>query len=340
MDSVTQIALGSSVGYALLGGKIGRRALIVGAAFGTLPDLDVLIDFGGAVENFVFHRSFSHSLLIQGLLSPFFAWCLLQFRWAKSLSILQWSVAIFAILSTHALLDSFTVYGTQLLWPLTHHPFGLSSIFIVDPVYSLPLLFALLLTSFKRLNAHAHKINVSALILSSIYLVWGLAAKWHIDNKVHLVLTKNGISPSAYVSTPAPFNTLLWRAIATTNTGHYEIYASVFDSPDDVNLRFVPTRNDLLLHIENDIRVNMLKAFTKGLYGVYFHQDQIVISDLRMGLEGYYVFSFVAGTKTGKGFVKGDFNQLVNRPPIDGVHLIFDRISDPAVDLFRLNESK
>ena len=76
MDSVTQIALGSSVGYALLGGKIGRRALIVGAAFGTLPDLDVLIDFGGAVENFVFHRSFSHSLLIQGLLSPFFAWCL------------------------------------------------------------------------------------------------------------------------------------------------------------------------------------------------------------------------------------------------------------------------
>ena len=61
MDSVTQILLASAVGYATLGNKLGRKSLLVGAAFGTLPDLDVLINFGGDVENFVYHRSFSTS---------------------------------------------------------------------------------------------------------------------------------------------------------------------------------------------------------------------------------------------------------------------------------------
>ena len=148
MDSITQVALGSAVGYAALGSKLGRKALLVGAAFGTLPDLDVLIDFGGAVENFVFHRSFSHSLLIQLMLSPLFAWLLLRFQWSKPVSLMRWSVALFAIMSTHALLDAFTVYGTQLLWPLTDYPFGVSSIFIIDPAYSVPLLCAVIALAF------------------------------------------------------------------------------------------------------------------------------------------------------------------------------------------------
>ena len=41
MDSLTQVALGSAVGYAVLGNKIGRKAVFWGAALGTLPDLDV-----------------------------------------------------------------------------------------------------------------------------------------------------------------------------------------------------------------------------------------------------------------------------------------------------------
>ncbi len=41
-----------------------RKALLVGAMLGTLPDLDVFIDFGDAVRNFTYHRGFSHSLFI------------------------------------------------------------------------------------------------------------------------------------------------------------------------------------------------------------------------------------------------------------------------------------
>ena len=51
MDSVTQAVLGGVVSYAILSKHIGKRAALYGAAFGTLPDLDVLIDFGGPIEN-------------------------------------------------------------------------------------------------------------------------------------------------------------------------------------------------------------------------------------------------------------------------------------------------
>ena len=47
MDSLTQVVLGSAVGYAVLGNKIGRKAALWGAALGTLPDLDVFIPYGG-----------------------------------------------------------------------------------------------------------------------------------------------------------------------------------------------------------------------------------------------------------------------------------------------------
>lgn len=74
MDSVTQLVLGGTVTYAAIGNKVGRKAALYGAVLGTLPDLDVLIDFGGAVENFTYHRSFSHSLLVQLALTPLLAW--------------------------------------------------------------------------------------------------------------------------------------------------------------------------------------------------------------------------------------------------------------------------
>ncbi|MGB1977999.1 MAG: metal-dependent hydrolase, partial [Pseudoalteromonas tetraodonis] len=47
MDSLTQVALGSAVGYTVLGNKVGRKAVAWGAILGTLPDLDVFLPYGG-----------------------------------------------------------------------------------------------------------------------------------------------------------------------------------------------------------------------------------------------------------------------------------------------------
>ena len=45
MDSLTQIVLGAAVGEAVLGKKIGSRAMLWGAIAGTIPDLDVFLRF-------------------------------------------------------------------------------------------------------------------------------------------------------------------------------------------------------------------------------------------------------------------------------------------------------
>ena len=333
MDSLTQIVLGSAVAYATLGTKLGRKSLLVGAAFGTLPDLDVLINFGGDVENFVQHRSFSHSFVVQLLLSPLFAWLLVKMNWAKGVSLKRWSVAIFLVLSSHSLLDSFTVYGTQLLWPFWTYPFGISSIFIIDPGYTLPLVLSVMAVCFARMRHYAQRINTCALIVSSLYLTWGFAAKWHINDKIHQALNTQNITFTHFESIPTPFNTLLWRALAITEQGHYEIYASVFDDVGNVDIQFYPTKNALLSKLGDAKQVALLQSFTKGLYGVYKKDEQVIMSDLRMGLEGAYVFSFVVAELKNKQLIAGQYQQLSNQFPRDKLGLIFARITDPNIDL-------
>ncbi|MCH1588128.1 MAG: metal-dependent hydrolase [Flavobacteriales bacterium] len=64
MDSLSQIVLGAAVGEAVLGRRIGNRAMVWGAVAGTLPDMDVLGKyFLSELDNLAFHRGISHSLL-------------------------------------------------------------------------------------------------------------------------------------------------------------------------------------------------------------------------------------------------------------------------------------
>ncbi len=63
MDSLTQITLGAAVGEAVLGRKVGNRAMLWGAIAGTIPDLDVLSNLAGdELSSLAFHRAITHSL--------------------------------------------------------------------------------------------------------------------------------------------------------------------------------------------------------------------------------------------------------------------------------------
>ena len=132
-----------------------RKALLLGAALGTLPDLDVLIDYGDAVRNFTYHRGFSHSLFV---LAPFslLLWLVVRRWWAPVRAAPgQWLAAISLALLTHPLLDAHTAYGTQLFWPMTLRPTMWGTIFIIDPLYTLPLLIGVLVAVFATRAATA-----------------------------------------------------------------------------------------------------------------------------------------------------------------------------------------
>ncbi|MBC7884854.1 MAG: metal-dependent hydrolase, partial [Saprospiraceae bacterium] len=75
MDSLTQIILGAAVGEAVLGKKVGNRAMVWGAIAGTIPDLDVLSNgFMSPIDALAFHRGFSHSFVFSVLASVLLGW--------------------------------------------------------------------------------------------------------------------------------------------------------------------------------------------------------------------------------------------------------------------------
>ena len=337
MDSVTQAVLGGAVSYTVLGRRLGKRAALYGMALGTIPDLDVLIDFGGPIENMTHHRGFSHSLFVQALLTPIFVMLLSKLPFSRSASWARWSVAVYLSFATHSLADFFTVYGTQIFWPLTNYPFTHSILFIVDPIYTIPLLVAVIIALLMRDRSQDVKINALMLGLSSLYLVWSTGAKSVIDNRVKKALAINGISTAVYESTPAPLNTLLWRGVAVDDDQYFEIWASIFDDVGQIQIQGFPRNEELISAIGDHPKIERLRWFTKGQYKVWQSDDQIIISDLRMGVEGAYVFNFEVGLQTDNQTNIGNFQQIQQRIDLGGLKSVWARIFDPTVNVSNLN---
>ena len=79
MDSLTQIVLGAAVAELTIGRKVGNRAIVWGAAAGTIPDLDVYAGFffDDLTKNEM-HRAFSHSLFFCLIAAPIFSWLVMK----------------------------------------------------------------------------------------------------------------------------------------------------------------------------------------------------------------------------------------------------------------------
>lgn len=292
MDSLTQIVLGASVAEACLGRRVGGRAALAGAVLGTLPDLDSFIPYASDVATFTYHRSFSHSLLVLTALAPLFGWLT-----RKALGLPRdcfracWLLA-WLVLVTHPLLDAFTVYGTQLFWPLSDHPVSGASVFIIDPAYTLPLALCLLLALRLRRAARARLwLNAGGLALSCLYLGWTVVARAWVEARARDELSARGIVPEGLLATPAPLTSLAWRVLAMTPEGYYEGFLTL-GSSCPLHFRFQADRRDLLPQLEGHWPVERLAMFTHGFFSLQLQDDRVVMSDLRMGMEPDYVFRF------------------------------------------------
>jgi inner membrane protein len=293
MDTLTQITLGAAVGYAVLGRRVGRKALVWGGVCGLLPDLDVLVPMGDAVRDFTYHRGASHSLFVLAALTPLVAWLITRIHKDTAVHRRWWYALVYGAFATHVLLDCFTVYGTQIFWPVKTPPVMWSTIFIIDPVYTLPLLLGVAAAwILARRPDRGRLINTLGILLSSLYLAWSVGAKLHVNQVARGALNTQGIEYTRMLTLAAPFNTVLWRVLAMTDRGYVEGYYSLLDQ--DKTVRFTPYPSDpaLLEGIEDHWPVKRLQWFTHGFYALKKEGSAIVMSDLRMGLEPSYVFQF------------------------------------------------
>jgi inner membrane protein len=293
MDTVTQIALGAAVGEATLGRKVGSRAVFWGALCGTLPDFDVFVPLGDAVRDFTYHRSATHSLLVLAAFSPLMVWLILKVHPQTAPYRRQWLVLVYLVFATHVLLDSFTVYGTQIFWPIDNTPVAWATIFIIDPAYTLPLLIGVTTALvMSRTRVTGHRLNWLGLALSTCYLAWTVGAKWHVEQVARESLASQGIAYERLLTVPAPFNSVVWRVLAMHPNGYSDGYYSLLDEHRHVAMRTFPSDPQLLTGIEDHWPVRRLRWFTKGFYSVSRIGRKVVITDLRMGVEESYVFRF------------------------------------------------
>lgn len=291
VDSITQAVLGAAVGEAVLGKKLGNRALGWGAAFGTLPDLDVLaMPLLDRSAGLWWHRGPSHSLLLMVLAS----WLLakpLQRWWARDkVSRLQAGWFVFLAWSTHVLIDCFTVYGTLVFWPFSSYRAGFNQLFIIDPAFTLPMLVALVWLAFlrgKKQLAKRRRLNAWGLGLASAYALLAAGMKEIASRGFDADLARRGIACQRRMEAPTPFNILLWRSVADCGDRFLVGYRSVFEASDaPIRWTVYPKGADALAGIVNPREQRAVRAvqwFSDGWWIARPHAQGAWIGDLRFG---------------------------------------------------------
>jgi inner membrane protein len=144
----------------------------------------------------------------------------------------------------------------------------------------------------KRKRSLGHRINSVGLLLSLTYLAWAICAGEFVERRVREKLAHQEVSYSQFISSPAPFTTLLWRVVGIEKDRYFETYFSLFDGNTQLLVDFYPRNLALMKGIEEHPPVVKLKWFTRGYYAFSTVDEDVVMTDLRMGSEPDYVFRF------------------------------------------------
>ena len=288
MDSLTQIVLGASVGEAVLGKKVGNKAILWGAIAGTIPDLDVLLRyFTDEISSTQMHRGFSHSIVFAVLIAPLLGWIAKKIHFKlKDVSFKDWTKLFFWTTVTHPLLDAHTTWGTQFFWPFNYR-LAYQNIFVVDPLYTLPfLMFLIIVMTLKKDNPKRSKFNTIGLSVSSTYLMLTLIFKWISFQEFKEGLENQEIEYVEIDTKPSPLNSILWSSLIETDKGYRTAYYSLFDKQEiTYSKEFLKNHHLLEPYLEQKV-IKQLIDISAGWYRIEEKNGKLLFWDLRFGQMG------------------------------------------------------
>lgn len=288
MDSLTQIVLGASVGEAVLGKKVGNKAILWGAIAGTIPDLDVILrSFTDEISATQMHRGFSHSIVFAVLIAPLLAWVAKKIHFKlKDVSFKDWTKLFFWTTVTHPLLDAHTTWGTQFFWPFNYR-LAYQNIFVVDPLYTLPfLIFLIIVMTLKKENPKRSKFNTIGLSVSSTYLILTLIFKWVSFQEFKQGLENQKIEYVEMDTKPSPLNAILWSSLIETDKGYRTAYYSLFDKQEiTYSKEFLKNHHLLEPYLEKKV-IKQLIDISAGWYRIEEKNGKLLFWDLRFGQMG------------------------------------------------------
>jgi len=234
-----------------------RQALALGAVSGMASDLDVLISSDSdpllALE---YHRHFTHSLAFIPIGALICALVLQYF--IKGVPFRKRYLYCFLGFASHGILDAFTSYGTQLLWPFSSFRVAWDSIAIIDPLFTIPLLVALVIGAYRR----SLKPRNFALVWAMLYLGLGFVQRDRAIAEVRKLAESRGHVPLRLSAKPSIGNLWLFRGLYETKTHHYadairvpilgpsKVYEGGSLKRFDVNALQIPADSRLMKDIE------------------------------------------------------------------------------------------
>jgi inner membrane protein len=208
MDPLTHGLVGAAAGQSFSNKETARYAAFSGAIAGMMADLDIFIHApGNPLFNIEVHRQFTHSLIFipfGALIAAGLLWLLLK----KKLSFREIYLFSFAGYATSGILDSFTSYGTQLLWPFLETRFAWNLISVVDPIFTLGIILLVGAAIWQRQKVWLWV--VWAWI--ALFLMFGAMQNSRATVAASQLAESRGHQPEQLVVKPTIGNQLLWRA--------------------------------------------------------------------------------------------------------------------------------
>ena len=271
-----------------------------------MPDLDVIAGLAGETAGWVHHRGLTHSLVATPILGIIFGE--LTWRWhnrrARRTGLAdhlrkgemaargRWMWLWVLCLATHPLLDFFTPYGTQLLAPLSDHRFALDAMAIIDPVYTVPLIAAVLFgLSFgikRRRSAH---FAGAMLFATTAYLFFAVGENDKAVTMARADLEAKSISANQVRAYPTLLQPFYRRLVARDGEHAYVAYLSTW-APKEIRWEKKSAASvDLTRQLESEPIVEVFKWFARGdvLWQAAREEDggtRLYLADMRYGTPG------------------------------------------------------
>ena len=299
MDPFTHMFLGACIGQAIGYKKFGGKALVFGAVAAGLPDIDVLwTPFTGEYGSWKYHRHVTHALWFGPIIGALLGWGLWKHyarEYGRSVKDLWAWIAIMVVAClSHPILDSCTIYGTQLLSPFSNRRFEISSVSIVDPFYSLMLILTLLPLLSKKLRPHARAIACIGIFLTTSYLVYGIYINQQAEKIATAQLEEQKITAVKVEAFTTIFQPYVRRVVVREPAGARVGFISTLaprhiywscrkDVADDIKQAILATHD---AQIFDWFSIGHLSFADTNI------KDEYVVSDIRYGVPGPSVFGW------------------------------------------------
>lgn len=285
MDTLTHIVAGASIGEAVLGKKVGKKAMLWGALAANAPDVDAVMNFFVSdVDSLVMHRGLSHSVFTAIVMGPILGWLLWRMYTKKEAHWKEWAIMVTLNIFFHLFLDMCTVYGTGILTPFTDYRYSFDTIFVADPIYTLPLLVSVIALLIVNKNHPSRDTwNKTGLALSSIYMIFAFYNHSAAINSVERAAKEKNIRSEQFLATPTLFNNILWNVVVKDSSGYWMGNYSIFDEDPTPELYFVNENSQLMADLTNQEDISKLKKFANGFYSVTRDGDKTQFNVIRFG---------------------------------------------------------